>query len=147
MPQFPHGIAYVQKPPLWHVLFNKHLVYFVGVVQRHVVELKDQLRQPIVQTALPPQIVFFFRPIPLVNQVECLAVVLRLGWARHFRLRPLPLPVGVPFLSQHPPPRLEYHGAVDIRQRSDKSIAGSHSKTMWSPCVLPTDGAIRSLLH
>ncbi len=115
MRQFSHGAPHVQKPrPLWRVLFNKRLVRFVGVVQRHVVEPKDLLQRPIVQTALPPQIVIRFRPIPLVDQVECLAVVPRLGWARHFCLCPLPLPIITPFLLQHPPPCLEYHGAMEI---------------------------------
>ena len=86
-------------------------------------------------------------PPDLVDQVECLAVVLCLGWAGHFCLCPLPLLVTIPFLLQHPPPRLEYHGAVEIRQRSDKSVVGPHGKTKLSPCMLPTDGTIRFLLH
>jgi hypothetical protein len=95
----------------------------------------------------PPQIFISFRPIPLVDQVECIAVVPRLGWARHFRLRPFPLSVVAPFLSQHPPPHLEYHGAMEIQQRSDESVVGPHGETKGSPGMLPTDSAIRSLLH
>ena len=109
-----HGVTRVQKCPLWHVLLDKRLVHWVGVIQCHVVQPKDQLWRPIVKTALPPQIVIRSHPIPLVNQMKCIAVVPSLPCARHFHLRPLPLPIAVPFLLQHPHSRLKYLRAVEL---------------------------------
>jgi hypothetical protein len=67
-----------------------------------------------VQKALPPQVVICFHHIPLVDQMECLEVVLHLHWARHFHLCPLLHPLVLPLLLQHPHPRLKYLQAVEI---------------------------------
>jgi hypothetical protein len=62
-----HGVACVQKSPLWHVLLDKHLAHFVGIIQHHVVQPNDKLWQPIVQMAYPPQIIICLCSIPLVD--------------------------------------------------------------------------------
>ena len=61
------------------MLLDKGRIHFVGVIQRHVVQPKHQLWRPVVQSALSPQIVRCFRPIPLVDQMKSGAVVCNIG--------------------------------------------------------------------
>jgi hypothetical protein len=125
------------------VLPDERLAHFVSIIQCHNEKPKDQLWRPIVQMALPPQIMIPFSTNSGVNPIKCYAVVLNLCWAQHSFLCCLPLSLVIPLLLQQIHPRLVKDlQAVGIPQHFCKSIVGPHSIIKQPPDVLPTAGII-----